>query len=69
MDKKKNEGAGDALNRLAYEIRALSASSQVIADRLSKRLAAMYVEEVYKDLQNIMKKLLAGIQEKLIEIP
>jgi hypothetical protein len=35
---------------------------------LSKRLAAMYVEEVYKDLQNLMKKLLAGIRENLIEM-
>jgi hypothetical protein len=38
------------------------------SSELSKRLAAMYVEEVYKDLQNLMKKLLAGIQENLIEM-
>jgi hypothetical protein len=36
---------------------------------LSKQLADLYVEEVYKDLQNLLKKLLEGVKENLIEVP
>jgi hypothetical protein len=36
---------------------------------LSKQLSLMYVEQVYKDLQPLLRKLLEGVNENLIEVP
>jgi hypothetical protein len=36
---------------------------------LSERLASAYVDEVYADLQKILKTLAKGIRDKMIEMP
>ena len=36
---------------------------------MSERLASAYVDEVYADLQKILKTLAKGIRDKMIEMP
>jgi hypothetical protein len=39
------------------------------APELSERLASGYVDEVYADLQKILKTLAKGMRDKMIEMP
>jgi len=45
------------------------ATTMATVPELSERLASAYVDEVYADLQKILKTLAKGIRDKMIEMP
>jgi hypothetical protein len=55
-------------NGLSSSARA-PATTMATAPELSERLASAYVDEVYADLQNILKAFAKGIRDKMIEMP